>query len=503
MSTKSHWNIEMPRFAPLDRDLSVDVAVVGAGITGITAALLLKQAGLSVALFERDRACFGDTGMTTAHVTQLTDIRLHTLIRDFGRDHARAVWDAGGAAIEQIHQNVRDEKLACEFRWIPGFLHATASNHEGKARDELEKESVAAHELGIDAELFGRTPLIHTPGLRFANQAKFHPLKYLAGLLAKLPSKRCHVFENSEVDDAEGDPLHLTVNGHRVTCSHLVAATHVPVTGKSGFASASLLQSKLAPYSSYVIGARAPRNTCPEALFWDTNNPYDYLRVDAYLDHDYIIYGGRDHKTGHEERNEHRFDELAATLTNIVAAAQVVNRWSGQVIETSDGLPFIGETAKGQFVSTGYAGNGMTFGTLGGIMARDWVLGRKNPWQNLFSPGRTKLSGAFDYIKENLDYPFYMVADRLRRVEATAPESLAPGEGKILKLDGKRVAVARDDQGNLHYCSPLCTHMGCIVHWNQAETTWDCPCHGSRFKPSGEVISGPAESPLDHVERKP
>ena len=182
-------------------------------------------------------------------------------------------------------------------------------------------------------------------------------------------------------------------------------------------------------------------------------------------------------------------------------SAEVKHRWSGQVIETNDGLPLIGETSDRQFVSTGYSGNGMTFGTLGAIMARDAALGRTNPWRALFDVSRKKIvSGAWDYVKENLDYPYYMIRDRLIAAEAKSLGSLKRGKGAILQVGGRRVAVYRDPRGKIRAVSPICTHLGCIVHWNAAETTWDCPCHGSRFEPTGRVIAGPAESPLEPID---
>jgi Rieske Fe-S protein len=339
-------------------------------------------------------------------------------------------------------------------------------------------------------------------GVRFPNQAKFHPLKYLAGLLQRL-GRKCHVFERSEVSEVQEDPLVVKVNGQEVHCGYLVIATHVPLTGIKSVLRAAVFQSKLIPYSTYAVGARAPKNSVPEALFWDTNDPYRYLRVDRHPRHDYLIYGGEDHKTGQERNPKACFERLERALAHLVPNAEPTHRWSGQVIETTDGLPFIGEVTDKQFVATGFAGNGMTFGTLAASMAADAVAGRKNPWKELFSPGRTKLlAGAWDYIKENLDYPYYLIRDRLAGAEATSLSSLKRGQGKILRLHGERVAAYRDDDGKVTTVSPVCTHLGCHVRWNSAERTWDCPCHGSRFEPSGKVIAGPAEAPLEQVEIK-
>lgn len=504
MTTRAYWaeRARMPRFGRLDKNIVVDVAVIGGGITGVTTAYRLSKAGFSVALLERDRFGSGDTGQTTAHLTYVTDVRLTELARDFGKDHAQAAWDAGRAAIEQAHDLVHTEEIDCDFGWVPAFLHAPTGSADRKESRSLLADAELANELGFEAKLLAAIPFMGTAGVQFPNQAKFHPLKYLAGLLKGMPRK-CRVFERSEVSEVQENPLVVKVNEHEVHCGYLVIATHVPLTGIKSVLRAAIFQTKLAPYSTYAIGARAPKNSAPEALFWDTNDPYRYLRVDRHARHDYVIYGGEDHKTGQKKNPEECFERLERALGHLVPNAELTHRWSGQVIETADGLPFIGEVTEKQFVATGFAGNGTTFGTLAASMAADAVAGRKNPWTDLFSPGRTKvLAGAWDYIKENIDYPYYLIRDRLRGAEATSLRSLKRGQGKIIRLHGERVAAYRDDHGKVTTVSPVCTHLGCQVHWNDAERSWDCPCHGSRFEPSGAVIAGPAESPLERIELK-
>jgi glycine/D-amino acid oxidase-like deaminating enzyme/nitrite reductase/ring-hydroxylating ferredoxin subunit len=502
VSNKSYWTVrpQFPKFPRLKHDLKVDVAVVGGGITGVTAAYLLQKAGRSVALLERDKFGGVDTSQTTAHLTFVTDIRLHELVSRFGRDHAQAAWDAGKAALDQIGEIVQAEDLACDFARVPGYLHAPWNGALKNEKKQLQQDVQLATDLGFDAEYLEVVPGVETMGVRFANQAKFHPLKYLARLLERIPGKKCQVFEGTEVSEVQEKPLKVKANGHSVICDYLVIATHVPLQGNAGLLSAALFQSKLAPYTSYAVGAQLPKGSFPEALFWDTSDPYHYLRIDAHPRYDYAIYGGEDHKTGQEERPEDRFRELDEFFAPHLPKTDISHRWSGQVIETNDGLPLIGETAERQFVATGYGGNGMTFGTLGAIMACDAALGRKNPWQALFDVSRKKLiGGTWDYLKENLDYPYYMIKDRLSAAEGKSVRNVRRGEGKILKLDGRRLAVYRDLKGKTTTLSPVCTHLGCIVHWNSAESTWDCPCHGSRFKPTGQVLTGPAESALEDL----
>ena len=235
----------------------------------------------------------------------------------------------------------------------------------------------------------------------------------------------------------------------------------------------------------------------PEASYWDTADPYHYLRIDPHRDFDYAIFGGEDHKTGQVADTAACYRALEATAKRILPGLEVTHRWSGQVIETNDGLPFIGETSDRQFAATGYAGNGMTFGTLAAMMARDWAAGKRNPWRDLFDPGRTTVrGGTWDYLKENLDYPYYLIRDRFVGPDARSLRAVKRGEGKIVEIGGKRLAAYRSDKGVVTLLSPVCTHMGCNVAWNRVEQTWDCPCHGSRFTPQGKVLAGPAEAPL-------
>jgi glycine/D-amino acid oxidase-like deaminating enzyme/nitrite reductase/ring-hydroxylating ferredoxin subunit len=502
MDTTSYWldSATLPRFPRLEEDVKVDVIVVGGGITGITAAYLLKRAGKSVALIERERCAQIDTGHTTAHLTSMPDELLTDLKKRFSADVARAVWDAGGAAIDQIANNIRAEDIACDFKWVPGYLHAPLDGADKKSTEEMKREAATAQELGIKAEFLPRVPGCELPGVQFAHQALFHPRKYLAALVRRIPGDGSHVFENSAVEEAEDEPLAVKIGDHRVRGRYLVLATHTPLMGNAGMVSALLFQTKLYLYTSYVLGAKLPTGTLPEASWWDTSDPYYYLRVERKRGYDYAIFGGEDHKTGQEKDTAAPYARLEKRFRALLPKAEIDHRWSGQVIATNDGLPFIGETAEHQFASTGYAGNGMTFGTLGGMMAVDAVLKRKNPWQDLFDVHRKKLrGGTWSYVRENSDYPYHMVRDRLARAEAKSLSALKRDQGKILNLDGKKVAAYRDPDGKVSLCSPVCTHLQCIVGWNNAERTWDCPCHGSRFKPTGEVISGPAEEPLEKI----
>ena len=511
VATGSYWtdNTPVPKFSALKDDIAVDALVVGAGITGITAAYLLKRAGYNVALVDKDRCLSGDTSSTTAHLTCVTDTLMSELVQDFGKEHAQAVWDAQLAAIDMIDRIAWREQIKCQFEWVPSYLFNPSAetgrpDQENQAID-LQKEADLAAELGFDAELIASAPFLNRPAVRFANQAKFHPRKYLIALLRLLSTgKGCQVYEQTTVEDVEGTPITATTStGARIHCEHALFATHVPLQGKSGLLSATVLQSKLAPYSTYVVGGWVPRGTVHEALYWDTGDPYDYLRVDRRHDHDYVIFGGEDHKTGQADDTSQCFRRLEERLKLLLPDIAVTHRWSGQVIETNDGLPYIGETAERQYVATGFSGHGMTFGSLSAMMFADYVTGEKNPWAELFDTGRTRIKGGlWDYLKENKDYPYYLIRDRFAGTGGGSLRAVPRGHGEVIEVNGQPAAVYRGLDSRIHVRSAVCTHMGCYVHFNAAEHTWDCPCHGSRFKVNGDVIGGPAETPLGEVAMK-
>ena len=503
LDTTSFWvdSASLPKFPKLDRDAKADVVVVGGGITGLTTAYLLANAGRSVVVLERQRCASVDTGNTTAHLTMVTDTRLKELADSFGRDHARAVWDAGQAAIAQIESNVQDDEIACDFARISGYLHSAIDGTAAEA-SSLEEEATFARELGFDAEFIASVPFTDKPGIHFPEQARFHPRRYLAGLAKLITDRGGQIHEHTTVDEFVDSPLAVKANGHTVSCKDIVLATHNPLAGLRTIVGATLFQTKLALYTSYVLGAQVRRGVVPDALFWDIADPYHYLRLEPQRDHDFVIFGGEDHKTGQAEDTGKCFAALERTLKSLVPECEITHRWSGQVIETPDGLPYIGANAEHQYAATGFAGNGMTFGTLSAMIISDGILGRANPWAELFDTGRTKIrGGAWDYVKENKDYLYYLIRDRFTGAEAKSVRALKRGQGKILELQGQRVAAYRDDDGEVTVRSAVCTHMGCIVDWNEAERTWDCPCHGSRFKPKGEVLAGPAESPLSEVKQ--
>jgi glycine/D-amino acid oxidase-like deaminating enzyme/nitrite reductase/ring-hydroxylating ferredoxin subunit len=501
--TTPYWTASatFPPFARLDKDLVTDVVVVGAGVTGLTAAYLLAKSGRQVVVLERERCALTDTGHTSAHLTMVTDTRMNELVKRFGRSHAQAVWDAGLAAIATIDDMVRELGIDCGFDWVEGYLHAPLDGGAKQKVEHLREDARLARDLGFDAEFVETVPLMNLPGLRIPDQARIHPRRYLAGVAKAFVALGGRIYEHSAADEFCAEPRAVKVSSHTVRYEDVVIATHNPLVGVAGLAAATLFQTKLALYTSYVVAGRVPSGVVPDALWWDTSDPYYYLRVEPHRDFDVVIFGGKDHKTGQQDDTLDCYRSLEERIGAIIPRVELTHRWSGQVIETPDGLPYIGQSAEHQYSATGYSGNGLTFGTLAGMMISDAIAGRSNPWKELFDPSRKALTrGLWDYIKENADYPYYMIRDRFAGPDAQSLRAVKRGHGMIIERDGAKVAAFRDPSGKVILRSAMCTHLGCVVGWNTGERTWDCPCHGSRFKPMGDVISGPAETPLSPVE---
>ena len=496
--TESLWRAtyKVGGFAPLDRNLDVDIAIVGGGISGLTAALILSRAGKRVAVFERDTIGSGETGNTTSHLTEAVDGGYQGFIRDFGESGARQVAQSSRDAIDWIATLVREAGIDCGFVRVPGFLYTEREKDVARLADELD----AARRSGCPVEWTDQAPLPfkNLGGVRWDNQAQLHATAYLDGMLREAISQGLQVYENTRVLGVHEDaPCRIETDRGTVRAADVFVAANVPINNRV------LLHTKIAAYRSYAIASAAPAGISP-GLFWDTDDPYHYTRLHEVDGQTYLIVGGEDHRTGEQVDTEERFDRL---VTYARERFQVLNsefRWSGQIIEPVDGLPFIGRNAAAQrvFVATGFSGNGMTFGTLAGMVVSDLILGRQNPYADLFDATRIKpVAAAVDYVKENVGFAVHLVTDRLTSLNAEdrPVQSLRPGEGGVFSSDEGKIAVCRDKQGVVHACSAVCTHLGCDVAWNAAEQTWDCPCHGSRFSPEGTVINGPAVSDLRRV----
>jgi glycine/D-amino acid oxidase-like deaminating enzyme/nitrite reductase/ring-hydroxylating ferredoxin subunit len=496
--TDSLWRAtrQLGGFAQLAGPLDVDVAIVGGGISGITAAVLLCRAGKRVALLERDTIASGETGNTTSHLTEAVDARYRTLMKDFGEENARLVAQSSRDAIDWIESIVREAGIDCGFARVPGYLY-TERKHD---LEWLASELDAARRAGGEVQWMDTVPLpFRTEGaVRWDDQGQLHATAYLDGLLEEAIAHGLQVFENTRVVGVHEDaPCRVETDRGIVRAADVFVAANVPVNNRV------LLHTKVAAYRSYAIAADVP----PEfvnGLFWDTDDPYHYTRAQTIGSKSYLIVGGEDHKTGEATDTDNCFDRLIAYTVERFGGLSPEFRWSGQIIEPVDGLPYIGRNAVAQrvFVSTGYAGNGMTFGTLAGMIVSDLMLGHANPYATLYDATRVKpIASAVDYVTENVGFPVHLITDRLTSLNAEdrPVQSLKAGEGGVFNSDEGKIAVCRDRNGVVHACSAVCTHLGCDVAWNGAEQTWDCPCHGSRFSPDGSVINGPAVSDLRKV----
>lgn len=486
----------MPQYPELEENLEVDVLIIGGGITGVSTAHLLSNCGLSVVLVERGRLGEGDTSHTTAHLTYMTDTRLSDLLSVCGREKTRIAWKAGRAAIEHIQSTSGALDHDVGLTRVPGYLVASGRQDLERERDRLFKEAAEARDMGFDVTPVQSVLPSGAPGIRFEGQMKFHPLKYISGIASLAADRGVRIFEHTNVTSFGGEPDNVMANGHRIVFQKVIVATHVPLQGMRGTWRAALFQTKLASYSTYALAARIPKGLLPEMIWSNTEEPFHYLRVDAGEAEDTVIFGGEDHKTGVVADTAACYSRLEEKLGTLVPVSTVTHRWCGQVVETVDGLPYIGENASGQFIATGFSGNGLTFGVAAAIMAADWVEDRRNPWEDCFSPTRVELAALPRYVAENKDFPYHMVKDRLGIPKDAVPPR---GEGIVSEINGEKVAVYCAPDGEIHSCSAICPHLGGIVVWNPAELTWDCPCHGSRFTHDGDLIAGPAEKGLEPV----
>jgi glycine/D-amino acid oxidase-like deaminating enzyme/nitrite reductase/ring-hydroxylating ferredoxin subunit len=481
-----------PGYPRLTGEVRADVAIIGGGITGVTAAWLLERAGKRVALLEARRIGEGETGRTTAHLTSAMDQRYRSIMAKFGADGARGVFQSQQAAIARIESLVNELGVDCGFQRLAGYLYT--ENPEEVS--EIEQEASACQQLGIPTTLTDQVPLPFPVlgALRFPDQGQLHPGRYLQALAASLAERGGRIFEDSPVlEIEEGEPCRLVTERGVVTADHVIVAAHVPISNRV------FLHTKIAAYRSYVVAARLPQ-AGPAGLFWDTGDPYHYIRTHRTRDGaELLIVGGEDHKVGQDPEPAARFDRLAEYVRARFGRLPIERQWSGQIIEPVDGLPYIGRNSLSSriYVATGYAGQGMTSGTLAAMILCDEVTGTRSEYAALYDATRIKpLASAREFVRENVDFPTHLVGDRLRRHEHAAA-NLPAGEGAVLTLGGERVAVYRNPAGVLHALSPVCTHLGCLVNWNGAEKSWDCPCHGSRFDPTGAVLNGPALAPLE------
>ena len=527
-STTSIWQdtVELPEFPKLTKSGSTEVCVIGAGIAGLSVAYHLAREGKKVVVLDDGPIGGGETGRTTAHLTNAMDDRIYHLESIHGELGARLAVESHAAAINRIQQIVQLEHIDCDFERLDGYL---MSRNPGETK-ELEQEFESAHRLGLtDISLVDRAPI---PGfetgtvLRFPGQAQFHVLKYLAGLANAIVEKyggRIHC--DTHVEGVEGgDPCNVKIEGGKqLSAGSVVVCTNASI---SDYVQTHM---KMESMRTYVIAAAVPRGSVDRALYWDTGSPYHYVRLQSLEARasglgnppvsslqspgptkgetlwDALIVGGEDHKVGHDSHAEDRWKELERWMrARWPQAREVIYKWSGQVLEPSDGLAYIGRNPDGAenvFMASGDSGQGMTHGTIAGMLLSDLVVGKDNPWTTLYDPKRVSLRGTsmMEMAKHNMDVAFQYAKGYLMP-DVRSVDDIKPGEGAVIRRGTKKIAVYKSEDGRVTEKSAVCTHLKCIVEWNGAEKSWDCPCHGSRFAPSGEVLNGPAIMALEDVE---
>jgi glycine/D-amino acid oxidase-like deaminating enzyme/nitrite reductase/ring-hydroxylating ferredoxin subunit len=501
--TLSLWmtRTELGARPELAEDERADLCVVGAGIAGLTTAYHAAAEGRSVVVLDDGPVAGGETCRTSAHLSNVIDDRFQSLERLHGVEGTRDAQRSHADAIERIERIVAQERIDCDFERVDGYLFLAP----GQEPELLTREEEAARRAEFPGlRRLPRAPFPHFdtgPCLCFPGQAQFDPLRYVAGLVGAIERLGGRLRSRSHVVAVEGGSnAHVrTSAGREVRAQAIVVATNSPVNDRFK------IHTKQAPYRTYVIAARVPQGALRRGLYWDMAEPYHYVRLaPAGAEHEMLVVGGEDHKTGQEQDPAQRHDALERWMRErFPFAAEVELRWSGQVLETLDGLAHIGRNPLDHdnvFVATGDSGMGLTHGTLAGMILADLSAGRSNPWASLYDPARKSLRTASHFLKENLNVAAQYLRDYATPGEITSVDAIAPGSGAVVRHGLMKVAVYRDADGQLHELSAVCPHLGCIVHWNAVEKTWDCPCHGSRFAAQGRVINGPANRDLAPAE---
>jgi glycine/D-amino acid oxidase-like deaminating enzyme/nitrite reductase/ring-hydroxylating ferredoxin subunit len=506
---KSYWleSTETIEYQKLEENITTSIVIVGGGISGLTTAYLLAKSGKKVVVLEDGYIGSGETGRTTAHLVNALDDRYYELEDLFGKDDAKLAAESHTAAVNMVENIITENNIECNFRRLDGYLFL----HPTDDKENINKEYTAALNAGINVELVNDVPGISGiafPAIRFPDQAVFHPLKYLKGLCDGIINYGGKIFTRTHVDE-------VLANGVRTADKFIVNAELIVIATNTPFHKRFVMHTKQAPYRTYVIAAKVKKGLIPHALWWDTGDhksewptyPYHYVRMQPYDDgFDLLIAGGEDHKTAQPDEEgineETRYKNLLEwTRLHFPYVEEIDYRWSGQVMEPVDDLGFIGKDPAGQdnvFLITGDSGNGMTHGTLGGMIISDMVNSVNNRWSELYDPGRKNLKTVDVFIEEQVNVAKQYL-DYLSPGDIESVKDLAPDTGAIIKDGLTKAAVYRDKGGRLFAFSAVCPHLKCIIDWNPDEKTFDCPCHGSRFSNMGKVINGPANSDLEEI----
>jgi glycine/D-amino acid oxidase-like deaminating enzyme/nitrite reductase/ring-hydroxylating ferredoxin subunit len=503
-SNRSVWSAtgSTLKFPALRKNAKADVCIVGAGIAGLTTGYLLALEGKSVIIIDKVSPGQGETVNTSAHLSNEIDASYQEIAHLHLENGARMAAESHTAAISKIESIVAAEDIDCDFARVDGYLFLGLDDSEKALDRELEAAKRAGVNVAKEQTLsFGLTA---GPCLRFPQQAQFHPAKYMAGLASAFKRAGGKIYGKTEAKEIEGGERAeiKTAKGRKITAGAVVVATNTPANDWV------TMHTKQVAYRTYVIGVPVPLDSIPTALYWDTEDPFHYVRLQRIGEgakaRDILIIGGEDHKTGQNDLENRYARLLSWGRTHFPGLPEPEFRWSGQIMDTTDGLAFIGRNPGDEpnvFIVTGDCGVGLTHGTIAGMLITDMIMGRANPWTTLYDPARKSPLAAVTFAKENLNVAS-QYASWVTPGEVSDAKEIRPGTGAIVRSGLSKIAVYRDLAGNLHERSARCTHLGCIVAWNAAESSWDCPCHGSRFDPDGKVLNGPAIAPLAPAEAK-
>lgn len=501
MNPKSYWIDSTPStgYPALKEDLKVDVAVIGGGIVGITTAMLLKEQGVKVAILEAGRIAEGTSGYTTAKLTSQHHLTYDIMTSKLGIERAKQLAEANETAIQFIADTIEKHGIDCDFQRMPAYMYTEKDEYV----EQIQREVEASLKLGLKARYLDSVPLPFSvkAALCFENQAQFHPRKYLLPLAEKIPGDGSFIFENTRVVDVEDEEscTVTTESGKKVACSRVVIASHFPCYDGKG-----LYFTRLFPDRSYVLGVEA-KGKFPQGMFINAEEPGRSLRSQRYKDGEMILVGGEGHKTAHGERTSIHYENLKSFAEANFDVTDIPYRWSTQDYMTPDGAPYAGFLTSGTnnlYVATGFGKWGMTNGTAAAILLKDLITKGESPWQDVFDPSRfTPGASTKKFLVENLDVAKELIGGKAK--PATDNIDIAKGEGKIIEIDGSKYGAYRDEFDTIHLVDTTCTHMGCELKWNDAEKSWDCPCHGSRFSYEGEILEGPAVHPLNHYHDEP
>lgn len=493
-SPKSYWiaSTDTADYPTLNEDINTDIVIIGGGIVGISCAYLLKQEGVDIVILEANRILQGTTGHTTAKITSQHDLIYHKLQTKLGTELARQYADANESAIREIEKIVQDNNIDCDFIPQSAFIYTQQDDYIQKISDEVK----TASNLGIKASYVEEIPfpLSIKGAVRFDDQAQFHPRKYLIALADIITNNGVQIFEKSRAIDIEKnhDYIITTEQGKKVTAQKVIIASHYPFYNKHG-----MYYSRIYSERSYVVAIKA-KEKYPGGMYINADEPARSLRNQNTEDGEIILVGGDHHKTGQGKNTIKHYEALVDFANSIFTVEDIPFRWSTQDCMTLDELPYVGQFTSNTpnlYVATGFKKWGMTNSMASAMILRDLIVEGKSPWQDAYNPSRqTIIPSAKNFILENVNVAEQLLDGKLSQLPSEV--DIEAGEAKVIKIDGERIGAYRDEQGTLHLVDTTCTHMGCELNWNDAEKTWDCPCHGSRFSYEGSVISGPAVKPL-------